>query len=144
MRSVLVISSFLLSYSSSISQSLRQHQWEDRVILIFANSENNERLQEQLQLLQVNEAELKDRDLVTYQVFDQKAFGPDGDSIKMKWADQLRSRYNKDENPFFFILIGKDGGVKLRSDQVVGMEKLFALIDGMPMRRAEMRKKDGK
>ncbi|MCU0752541.1 MAG: DUF4174 domain-containing protein [Akkermansiaceae bacterium] len=38
-----------------------------------------------------------------------------------------------------FILIGKDGGEKARSHGTLDLEKWFALIDGMPMRRAEIR-----
>jgi hypothetical protein len=38
-----------------------------------------------------------------------------------------------------FILIGKDGGEKARSLGTLNLEKWFALIDGMPMRRAEMK-----
>jgi hypothetical protein len=37
------------------------------------------------------------------------------------------------------VLIGKDGGIKARqSEGVFDLERLFALIDSMPMRRAEM------
>jgi hypothetical protein len=38
-----------------------------------------------------------------------------------------------------FILIGKDGGEKARCHDAVDLEKWFALIDAMPMRRAEIR-----
>jgi hypothetical protein len=38
------------------------------------------------------------------------------------------------------VLIGKDGGVKLRNDYVVAPQKILDLIDGMPMRRAEIMK----
>ena len=37
------------------------------------------------------------------------------------------------------LLIGKDGGVKLRRPGPVPAERIFALIDDMPMRRAEAR-----
>lgn len=109
--------------------------------MIFANSEDNASYQEQLQLLHDNEAELIDRDLVIYRLVDQKAIAPKGQAMKTEWANELTGRYKQDKTSFFFVLIGKDGGVKLRSDQVVEMKKLFALIDGMPMRRAEMRRK---
>ena len=39
--------------------------------------------------------------------------------------------------PFEIVLIGKDGGEKLRQGQVLSSEKLFGLIDAMPMRQAE-------
>ena len=37
-----------------------------------------------------------------------------------------------------FVLIGKDGGEAARSAGTLDLEKWFALIDEMPMRRAEM------
>ena len=37
------------------------------------------------------------------------------------------------------LLLGKDGGVKLRRPGPVPAERIFALIDDMPMRRAEAR-----
>lgn len=141
MRSFLVISSLFFTYSVGMAQVLRQHQWEDRVILVFASDQEESLFQQQLQLLQTNEEELEDRELVVYRIFDQKAIGPMGKSLKPKRAAELRSRYAPDKKSFFFVLIGKDGGVKLRSDQVVEMDKLFGLIDSMPMRRAEMRRK---
>ena len=36
------------------------------------------------------------------------------------------------------VLIGKDGGVKLRQEELVRPAELFALIDSMPMRKHEM------
>jgi len=37
------------------------------------------------------------------------------------------------------ILIGKDGGVKLRKTYIVEANEVFDLIDLMPMRRSEMK-----
>ena len=39
------------------------------------------------------------------------------------------------------LLVGKDGGVKLRSEEPVSIQRIFDLIDSMPMRRREMREK---
>ena len=38
------------------------------------------------------------------------------------------------------MLIGLDGGIKLEQIQILSAEKLFAIIDGMPMRKREIRK----
>jgi len=43
---------------------------------------------------------------------------------------------------FQVLLIGKDGGVKLRSSEPVSMKDLFGLIDSMPMRQQEMESKN--
>jgi hypothetical protein len=39
------------------------------------------------------------------------------------------------------LLIGKDGGVKLRAEEPLPAAEFFALIDTMPMRRREMRER---
>ena len=41
---------------------------------------------------------------------------------------------------FEVLLVGKDGGVKLRRGRPVAVSELTALIDTMPMRRDEMRR----
>ena len=40
---------------------------------------------------------------------------------------------------FEVVLIGKDGGVKARTSDPGALQDFLALIDTMPMRRAEMR-----
>ncbi len=42
---------------------------------------------------------------------------------------------------FEVLLIGKDGGVKLRRDTPIAASKIIALIDAMPMRQEEMRRR---
>ncbi|MCV7348088.1 DUF4174 domain-containing protein [Mycolicibacterium rhodesiae] len=37
------------------------------------------------------------------------------------------------------VLIGKDGGEKLRVTDVPDLERIYAVIDGMPMRSNEIR-----
>ena len=43
-----------------------------------------------------------------------------------------------------FLLVGKDGGVKLNSKQVFSQERVFQIIDQMPMRKAEMQQQNEK
>ena len=42
--------------------------------------------------------------------------------------------------PFTLLLVGKDGGVKLRRHAVTSPAEIAALIDTMPMRQEEMRR----
>lgn len=44
---------------------------------------------------------------------------------------------------FEVVLIGKDGGVKARTSDPEALRNFLALIDSMPMRRAEMRSRNG-
>lgn len=42
-----------------------------------------------------------------------------------------------------FYLVGKDGGIKWAARRCPALGELFALIDAMPMRRREMREREG-
>jgi hypothetical protein len=53
-------------------------------------------------------------------------------------AVDLRDAYDVLPHEFRVVLIGKDGGVKLRQEEPISMADLFALIDSMPMRKQEM------
>ena len=48
-------------------------------------------------------------------------------------------RFHVGDNEFTVVLIGKDGGEKLRSRSPVSMERLIEVIDAMPMRQKEAR-----
>jgi hypothetical protein len=52
-------------------------------------------------------------------------------------ARQLRKEADIKGAEFKAVLIGKDGGIKLASAEVIADEQLFGLIDQMPMRRSE-------
>ena len=53
----------------------------------------------------------------------------------------LRRRYGVAPGRFAALLIGRDGGVKLRGDEPMSTRTLFEAIDAMPMRQAEMRRR---
>ncbi|MEI6254398.1 MAG: DUF4174 domain-containing protein [Mycobacteriaceae bacterium] len=42
------------------------------------------------------------------------------------------------------VLIGKDGGEKLRANDVPDLQAIYAVIDGMPMRGREMSANPGR
>lgn len=54
-------------------------------------------------------------------------------------ARMFYNYYNIDANDFSVILLGKDGGEKLRKKSFVSAAELFSLIDAMPMRQQEIR-----
>ena len=134
----------LLAISSAVSaQMLQKHLWEDRVILLFASNQEQSLLKKELHLLTLSSAEVTERDLLIYQIFPGGGIPPDGGLIG---APEVRTLYDSYDvaqaEAFTFILIGKDGTVKLRENSLVKTARLFALIDQMPMRRAEMRRQD--
>lgn len=104
--------------------SIERHRWNRRVIVLLHHSEVRAALEQQLQILRADLNGLEERDLLVY-------------SSDCGKAPQLCREYGAGEG-FVFLLIGKDGGEKLRSDLPVSLDRLFALIDAMPMRRREI------
>ena len=52
----------------------------------------------------------------------------------------VRKRFHVPPGAFVVVLLGEDGGAKLRSNGPVPVEKLNSLIDAMPTRKLEMQR----
>lgn len=124
---------------SGLAQEIEKHRWKDRLLLIYASSKGSDQLKEQLDILQKNKLELADRKLKVY-AFTKKEFAFNFDKNWQK-STKLYQRYIPEGNDFFVLLIGLDGGIKLSQKNVSEKEELFAIIDGMPMRRNELKRK---
>lgn len=112
-------------------------RWKNRLIFLFANSEANDILVKQLKSFQEHQEGIKDRDLKIFIVYPDKIVKyPEQDEISAS-ANSVRKEYKPEG--FTYLLIGKDGTEKLRSNEQVSIQKLFSTIDAMPMRRREMR-----
>lgn len=130
---------FILMLSGkSLSQDLNAHRWQDRLIVLIASDIENPTYQAQLQELLAKQAGMKERKLLIYHLFPNEVFLGTNTKTKIWDAKHLYQRFHKGDAPFEILLIGLDGGIKLRKRNFVNVEDLFALIDGMPMRRAEM------
>ncbi len=118
---------------------LAGYRWQYRVVLMFADSENVDLLRRQELMFKPVQSALAERDLVLITARDDDVIVIDGKSSLLR-AVSLRETYAVRPDGFTLLLIGKDGGVKLRSDKPVAAKELFALIDSMPMRQQEMRR----
>lgn len=116
---LMLLASVLLSCNVPVSEGSK------REIILLAEHPMHPDLLQQQEILQADTAGLAERDMV----------------ITLITPLSDKNRYHqlmKDGKGFRFILIGKDGGEKLRSDKPVTLEQIFALVDSMPMRRYEM------
>ncbi len=101
--------------------------WTSRVLLVSAPRASDPLLGRQRAAFAQMGAGARERDLVLVEAIGDHAA-----------AEALRRRFDLDPAAFVALLIGKDGGVKLRSAGVLGAAQLFPTIDAMPMRRSEM------
>ena len=119
-------------------QPFADYQWSHRLLLVFApDLQNEELLEQQAHWSQVLEG-MEERELKIWIITPEDMQGepiPDP-------APHLYDYYQVKTADFEVILIGKDGGIKQRQNQLLTSQKLFAIIDAMPMRRNEIRQKN--
>ena len=109
-----------------------------RVVIIAAETSDDERVREQRAALLKHTAALDERDMVVFVSLRDGEVEPIHRPAPADIGDFLSRNPPAKAGGFEVLLVGKDGGVKLRSDRPVRAEDLFALIDTMPMRRQEM------
>jgi hypothetical protein len=120
------------------SLNLEAYRWKNRLLLVFAPSMDDPGYLAFLDKVQVQREGVEDRDLVVFQILPDnrvlegdKEFGEDVGSA-------LRRKFFVKPETFTVVLVGKDGGVKLRRGEWVDLKEIFNLIDTMPMRQREM------
>ncbi|WP_206513131.1 DUF4174 domain-containing protein [Flagellimonas marinaquae] len=125
------------------AQNLNNHQWKNRVLIIKTVADHSERFEDQLTEFKDAQEELKDRRLVLYAIRQNDFSFTDYTNSSKNYTGKLVEKGVKsmlDQNEAFeIILIGLDGGIKLRKNYIVSLEDLFSIIDAMPMRRNEIK-----
>ena len=116
---------FILLTSVLFSLSVSTRDVSKREIILLAEHTMDTDLLEQEKILRADAGGLAERDVMI--------------TVITPLSDKNRyAKLMKNKKGFLFILIGKDGGEKLISDNPVTLEQLFGLIDSMPMRRYEI------
>ncbi len=134
-----VLGAFALGPGSSSAEPLSTFRWQQRVLIVFAISAADPRVATFEQAIAPVACELDDRDLVVGFSFRDGESRLGDRALPDAEAHALRQMQPSAANDFAVILVGKDGGVKARYADVPSLEEIFVLIDGMPMRRSEMR-----
>jgi len=125
----------LISSQVFAMNSLSELTWKKRVVIVFADA-GDARAARQIETLTDQRSELEERDLVVISVTDDEAAAAFG-RVADPDAVSLRNEANVKKGSFRVVLVGKDGGIKLRSETIVPNIELFDIIDRMPMRQAE-------
>ncbi|MET0747656.1 MAG: DUF4174 domain-containing protein [Rhizobium sp.] len=121
---------------STAVSSLERFQWKNRVVVIFADTDNAKASRQENLLLAERDG-LAERDLVVLRIA-QGSVAPLFGVAEGLEADMVRTDLEgPDAGIFAAVLVGKDGSVKLRAVEPITAGELFVTIDGMPMRAAE-------
>jgi len=142
----MVILSFLTAFliidsKDAMSMDLSQFQWKNRQLFIFAPDGNHPFFAKLQKEISAQTAEVEDRDLVVFEVLEKGPARMNRTLIDPDAADAIRKRFAAARNRFTLVLVGKDGGIKLKRHDPIDLIEIFNLIDSMPMRKDEMRSK---
>ena len=107
--------------------NIKGFEWAQRPIVIFANSDKDPNFISQMEFLSQDIKALKERDIV----------------VLVDTNPSIPSALRKKLRPhgFAFILIGKDGQVKLRKPSPWNIREIARVIDKMPIRQQEITRK---
>jgi hypothetical protein len=110
---------------------------DSRPLLIFAPRPDDPQLLMQLRDLKDEQHGLSERHVVVLAAPYNNP-SPTEHSLTSTDAEAARRRFKIAPGDFTVLLIGKDGGEKLRTHKPISFEILRRTIDAMPMRQQEM------
>lgn len=128
-------------HATSMVADFDQFKWKNRLLFLFASERNDPVFRGLQKEISARENEVDDRDLVIFEILE---FGPsrmNTAQIDPQTSASLRKQFDIPPKTFTLILLGKDGGIKLKRNDRVKLDEIFTLIDSMPMRKEEMRQK---
>ena len=141
---LIVLLNLIGQITTAQPSALEAYTWKKRVLLVFTAHLKHDLYQEQIDAFEQATTGVLDRDLVVFRIVGNEGYTPDRKRLTKSQNQQLRKYYNVPLMQFQVILIGKDGGEKMRTiKKTMDVKQLFRTIDAMPMRRSEMRRKDG-
>ncbi len=136
---ILVLSQIIFTPQAH-SQSLGQYQWNNRLLILSAPDVENDSFQKQLEILNSDLHGLSERKLV---VFERTPYTLSMSGDESEETGSLKKWYERldiDKSEFSVVLIGLDGGEKHKQSVPMELNRLYGIIDKMPMRRAEVRR----
>ncbi len=121
---------------------LEAQRWKTRPLVVVGPTLQASEYVEQVRRADEASQGMAERDMVLIQIVGDGGW-LNGRAMTAWQVADLREAVEIGDDVFGVVLVGKDGGVKGRWDHGLLMQEVFALIDGMPMRRREMREGGG-
>ena len=120
-----------------MAAELSDYLWQRRPLLLFAPADSDPRLVETMRRVDASRCDFVDRDIVLGRIVSEGTSTLGGHVVDTNQARRLLAEFGIGADSFSVVLIGKDGGEKLRVANVPDLQAIYAVIDGMPMRARE-------
>ena len=115
-------------------KSITELKWQHRIILIKEDTSCDQHIKSLINA----KLEINDRHILWFLICNNKLETNYTGTIDSNFATNISNKFFVSNNDKA-ILIGKDGGVKRRTESL-NLIGFFALIDTMPMRQSEMQR----
>ena len=125
----------LLFGMNTQAQHIKDYRWNYRLLFLSVTEDVPVTDSAAASLYNSETDAIEERDLLVFYIREQQVYDSKGDQY------ELEIPKNYYPIPGGTVLVGKDGGVKLKLETIADPATIFTLIDGMPMRRAEIRRK---
>lgn len=136
---IYLITSF--SIMNTFGQDLEKHKWNNRILIVKTSTINSEKYGQQLKEFDNAVKDLMNRKLILYKIvhdnYTVTSFKNDKLSANGMISRKMNQNILKKEENFEVILIGLDGYIKHQQTEILKIEALKKIIDGMPMRKRE-------
>ena len=145
-HTIMPVSIIIIVLLASVAQGdgaldLNQYTWKNRLLFVFAPHNNHPLLIDLKDDLSAQKEEIVDRDLIVFEILENGSSYIGTTRIDNKVAQHILQKFEPVPGRLTVVLVGKDGGAKLRHIDQVQLDEIFSIIDAMPMRREEMRRK---
>jgi len=121
----------LFAVHANAADVLSSMRWKKRVLVVSALKPDNPSLIRQRQIFTDAHQAMDERDVVLVE-----AIG------STNTAQEIRKKLSIAPGEFWALLVGKDGHIALSSQTELSASYLSRVIDAMPMRKDEMRKRN--
>ena len=130
--------SSVYAYQAQAPFALEQYLWENRVLVISAQDQDDKKLVKLQGDVASMAEEFADRDMVLVTLLGSGTSTAGNRELSVAEAAEVHAALGVQTGSFALRLIGKDGSVKLSADSATPLKEIFALVDSMPMRHREI------
>ncbi|MGB3775086.1 MAG: DUF4174 domain-containing protein [Leeuwenhoekiella sp.] len=130
---------FLFAMHAAAQQDFSKYKWRNRILLFSATSLKDDTFTQQYKLFLDNQKKLDDRNLILFTLIKGRIYDKELNAVSNYDISALRKKYDLPPSFNGLVLIGKDGGTKLKKNYNIDPRLIFESIDQMPMRQKEMR-----
>lgn len=120
---------------ADVGELLEQYLWEKRVLMVFTPSQTDQAFKTQFEDYLASQEGYNERDMVVFSIIGQEKVFKNEEQLPQLPTRPFRRYFDVAEEEFTVILIGKDGLTKVKDNQPLLHERLFEIIDAMPLRR---------